>query len=149
MIYDFTATLIDGEGHKSNVSARLNAVNEAAAITRAGALLQHIYSFIDGKVLGAKIAINLTLPVGNPAVPDAGSDVELKGVFTFLCANGKRMRISVPTLNRAHIFPNTDVLDDNGPEGFAGEIIDGGWVDSNDSDVVSLISQLEGYGKKR
>lgn len=147
--FTWNISIIDGEGHKSSIGGFLTAVDQPTAVTRLGLLAGEVPALINGRITNVQLTEELPLPLGNLAIPDESSEVELKGVFTFLCANNKRTRLSVPTLNRANILPNSDVIDGAVAGTFASTAIGNNFADSNYSDMTALVSAMEGYGRKR
>ena len=147
--YVWSVTYIDGEGHKANTGGQLVAVDYATARANVITLLGEMSGITNGKMVNATVGEDLPLPAANPSAPAPSSEVELKAIFTFLCANNKRTRVSIPTLDRLNVLDNSDVIDPAVADPFRIAFVNGGFADSNYSDATALVSAKEGYGRKR
>lgn len=147
--YEWNMTFIDGEGHTASTGGNLNVADEAAAVARMTALSQLVVAGINGRMTKIGLTRTVALPAANPANPDPRSEVERKAAFTFLTAADKRCRISFPTWNPLYIQANSDVVFPAIGDPIVAELVGGSYRDTNDQLLVSLISYLEAYGRKR
>ena len=149
-VYNWSLTVVDGEGDKSTMSGHVDRALHADALTAVSTLAELLVEVIRGRVTSLSVASAVALPGTNPTNPDPASDREEKGALTFLCANNKRTRITIPTLDPALRVPQSDRIDDADASlaALIGHIIANGFTDSNGSDIVALESALEAWGKR-
>ena len=149
-LYKWALTVVDGELDKSTMSGHIDAATHGDAVADVVTFGDLLIGVIRGRVSSMSVSQDATLPAGNPANPDPASDREEKGSLTFLCANGKRTRITIPTLDPALRVPQSDRIDDADAAlaALIGHVVANGFTDSNGSDIVALESALEAWGKR-
>lgn len=123
MAYRLDVTVQDADGMTSSVSFYTSEATFATASAWANAVLAAINTLIEGAIVSADLAFQLSTGALR-AIPLADSDVEEKGRFIFNVVGGYTSRISLPT--------------------FAKETytVTGGNIDTGDADVVQFINAL-------
>lgn len=99
-------------------------VNQAAALS-------------DGVLIG--YSIGRTVIEDAPAVPAESSDVERKGVFTFLLGDTRKTRVSIPSISNSVVVDNSNLIDANniGVGLFITSLVTGG-SDSIGTDIIRV-----------
>lgn len=149
-VYKWSLTVSDGERDKSTMSGNVDALTHGDAATDVQTLASLLVPVIRGRIESVSVSQDMTLPAANPLAPDPDSDREEKGALSFLCANGKFTRITIPTLDPALRVPQSDRIDDADVNlaALIDHIVDNGFTDSNGSDIVALVTALEAWGKR-
>jgi len=105
-----STTIEDEPGERQAMPIYLNIddTNTLADIqTAMGAIISLIDGVTDGKIVRARLVVNVTLPGGLKASPVTGSDNEETGLFTFdlTGAVGKAFAVDVPAVAQAILDP--------------------------------------------
>lgn len=155
-IQSITLVVRDGEGSHSDVTLNFDGTITVSnmttiALAAAGAL----EDIIDGAVV--KAVLNRVIYVASIIAPDPTSDVEIKAKFIWdVVGTIKNTITTIPTFLRAKLTPGTRKVNlaDADVATWVAFMTDGVAIlgephDTEDRDVVAVLSAEEDYGRKR
>lgn len=149
-VFGWSITVKDGKGKRSVTTGNMNVADLATAEATLLELGSRMRMIITGRIEEMTISRRIAPPGIWPAAPDPASDVEIKAQFAYYCANNKITRVGVPTFNRTLMRPaSDDVNTDHGDvDDFQSYLITNGFTDTNNSDITSLKSAKEAFGRR-
>lgn len=83
--------------------------------------------------------------------PTGNIDGEKKALFPFVTQAGKIMTRTIPAINPNYFVPNTDLVDMTDPDvqGYTGVVIDSGFEDSNNSDIIAVEQAVKQFRNRQ
>jgi len=148
--------MTDAKGAEASFSINLPSTTTAANAQQFATAFAPIVEAISKGVLNATAtyAVNIDVP-RTRTTPVATSDIEEKGRFQFVSADGAYSRVNVPTLLETLVLAGSRNIDTTGGAGqdFVNAMVSGLGAagtepsDSRDSDLVSLDFAIEYFRK--
>lgn len=143
-------TCTDSEGHASVMT-----IYSPAALTAIVPILTPFKAIVEALTDASVTKIEVTRQDPEPVttIPAGNVDNEIKAQFGFLTEDSTVALISVPAFDRSKLIPNSNIVDvtDAAVAAFTAAMTTGNLdvVDSRGSDLKTLKSAFEAYGRRR
>lgn len=150
-LYSITLSFTDGENHRATTQVNIDAATEQDAIDAAEAVGTQMQLLSDARLTSITYTRSVDVANSNPTGPTAQSNVEEKGMLSFLTDESHLTRFSIPAIKDAAKVANSGaLLTSYAPLAALITLATGTPLsDARGEAIVSLVSAEQTYGRKR